>query len=200
MKSLSTGQVKTGVLFLGGLKARTGSGAPTNGSSGTDATFAAPNSIYIDKAANGAIWQNIGTQAAPVWSPLTPVLVNVSSANILAMNGAPVTLIAAPPAGYSLIVNNILAEIITTATQYASGGVVTFPYHGGAVATHAGSITAATINAGAGTVLNQLGPAVAANGSIVPTATGVDITNATGAFTTGTGTMKVFFSYSIIKQ
>ena len=126
-------------------------------------------------------------------------LVTVTSANILAMNASPVTVLAAPPTGYAIVVNNILVEIITTATQYANGGVVTFVYHGGAVVVHAGSITAATINAAAATVLNQLGPIDTATGAIVPTATGVDITNATAPFITGTGTLKVFFDYSIIK-
>lgn len=127
-------------------------------------------------------------------------MVNITSANILAMFATPVNVLAAPPAGYALIVHNVLWIIVRTATAYANGGVVTFVYTGGAVAVHAGSITAATITGGAGTVLNQLGPAVAANGSIVPTATGVDITNATAAFITGTGTAKAFFSYSIVKQ
>lgn len=140
-----------------------------------------------------------GSLFMPSFQRLTK-LVTVTSANILAMFATPVLMLAAPPTGYLILVNNILVEIITTATQYASGGVVTFVYHGGAVAVHAGSITAATINAAAATVFNQLGPAVAASGSIVPTATGVDITNATGAFTTGTGTLKVFFDYSIVKQ
>lgn len=126
--------------------------------------------------------------------------VNITSANILAMFATPVTVLAAPPAGYALIVHNILFIITRTATAYANGGVVTFVYTGGAVAVHAGSVTAATITGGAGTVLNQLGPAVGANGSIVPTATGVDVTNATAAFITGTGTAKVTFVYSIAKQ
>lgn len=126
-------------------------------------------------------------------------LVTVTSAQILAMNAAPVSVLSAPAAGFALVVNNILVEIITTATPYANGGVVTFVYHGGSVACHAGSITAATITAGAGTVFNQLGPAVQANGSIVPSATGIDVTNATAPFITGTGTLKVFFEYSVVQ-
>lgn len=127
-------------------------------------------------------------------------MVNVTSANILAMNATPVNVLAAPPTGYALIVHNILTILTRTATQYANGGVVTFVYTGGAVAVHAGSIPAATINGAAGTALTQLGPAVQANGTVVPTATGVDITNATAAFITGTGTLRVFFFYSIVKQ
>lgn len=129
----------------------------------------------------------------------TSAAFTVTSAQILSMFATPVSLLRAPDVGYAIVVRNMLVEIITTATQYASGGAVSFVYHGTAVPCHAGSITAATITAGAGTVFNQLGPAVAANGAIVPTATGVDITNATGAFTTGTGTLKVFFDYHVVR-
>lgn len=201
MRTISVGMVKAGALALGGIRQFTGSGAPSNGSSGTGAGYAGPSSIYIDKATNGAMWMNVGTQAAPVWSPITPVLAAVTSANILAMNATPVNLIVAPPAGYAVIVNNILTVMTRTATAYANGGAVSFVYTGGAVAVHASSMPAATVTTGgAGVALTQMGPAVATNGSVVPTATGVDITNATAAFITGTGTMRVFFNYSVIKQ
>src|SRR5581483_1248511 len=100
-----------------------------NGSSGTGAGIAGPGSKYYDTT-NAVAWLNVGTKAAPVWSPLSPVMVPVSSANILAMNGASVNLIAAPPAGYSIIIDNILVEMIRTSTQYASGAAVSFIYTG----------------------------------------------------------------------
>lgn len=200
MNEGTRGTWKCGELALfGGVRQFPGSGAPTNGTSGTGVNRVPPGSIYTDYT-NGVRWVNVGTSASPVWSPIDFVSVAITSANILAMNATPVNVIAAPPAGYALVVNNILVTITRTATAYANGGVVTFVYTGGAVAVHAGSITAATITGGAGTVLNQLGPAVQANASIVPTATGVDITNGTAAFITGTGTAVVRFSYSVVKQ
>ncbi len=189
----------SGVAGKGAIYDFTGTGNPSNGSSGTGAGFAENGSTYYD-ASTGFVWFNVGTEAAPVWSPLEPVPYAVTSANILAMNGAPVTLIAAPPAGYCVIVYSILFEMVTTTTQYAGGGAVSFVYHGGATAVHSGSIPATVINAGAGTSLTLLGSPSASNGTTVPTATGVDITNATAAFTTGTGTAKAFIAYSIIKQ
>lgn len=194
------GTWKTLELILGGgLRQLSGSGAPTNGTSGTGVGRVPPGSVYYDYT-NAVRWINVGTSASPVWSPIDFVSVAVTSANILAMNGTPVNLIAAPPAGYAVIVNNILFTITRTATAYANGGVVTFVYTGGGVAVHAGSIPAATITGGAGTALTQLGPAVGANGTVVPTATGVDITNGTAAFITGTGTGVARFSYSVVKQ
>lgn len=198
MRTMSLGQLKVGSLVFGGVRAIGIAGPPTNGSTGTGAGSALPGSLCQDKT-NGVSYVNVGTKAAPVWSPVSPVTVAVTSANILAMNGASVNLIAAPPAGYCVIIDNILVEMVRTSTQYASGGVVTFIYTG-SVAAHTGSLPASVVTGAAGTVLTQLGPATGANGTTVPTATGIDITNATAAFTTGTGTMKVFFDYRILPQ
>jgi len=182
-----------------GVRQNAGSGSPVNGTSGTLAGKAAPGSVYFD-ATNGVKWINIGTKAAPVWSPLNPVIVPLTAAQLIAMNATPVSLIAAPPAGYSVVVDNILFVITTTATQFTGGGAVTFPYHGGSVNAHTGSIPASVVTAGAGTTLTQLGPATGANGTTVPTATGVDITNATAAFAAGTGTAKVVIDYRVVRQ
>jgi hypothetical protein len=202
MNEGTRGQFKIGELLFGiGVAAGrliAGAGAPTNGTSGTGAGRANPGSMYVDTT-NGVRWQNVGTSASPVWTPVDLVSLAISSANILAMFGASVNLIVAPPAGYALLVHNILFTIVRTATAYAGGGVVTFIYTG-SVAAHAGSIPAAVITGGAGTVLTQLGPATGANGTTVPTATGLDITNATAAFTAGTCTAVARLSYSVVKQ
>lgn len=124
--------------------------------------------------------------------------VNLSAANLIAMNATPVQILAAPGAGLAILVESILFEITTTSTQFTGGGVVTFPYHGGSVATHAGSVPAATVTATAGTTYTLLGPAVASNGTVVPANTGVDITNASAAFAAGTGTAKVQIKYRIV--
>lgn len=176
------------------------SGSPVNGSSGSYAGRAAPGSLLTDYT-NGVRWTNIGTKAVPVWSPITPVILSVSSANILAMNGAPVNLVAAPPAGYALTVDNVTFIMIRTGTAYANGGVVNLVYTGGAVSPHSGTVPASVITTGgAGTALNGNGGVSAANGIVLPTATGIDITNATAPFITGTGTMKVVLEYRVIRQ
>jgi hypothetical protein len=145
------------------------------------------------------------TLYAPVFSnaQIDPMMqqyatVNVTSANILAMFTTPVAILAAPGAGKAIVVDTILFEMTTTATAYASGGAVSFVYHGGSVASHSGTIPASVVTAGAGTSNTQLGSPTAANGTTVPANTGIDITNATGAFTTGTGTAKVQIWYSVV--
>lgn len=189
-----------GTLMRGGVASWAISGAPVNGASGTGANKAGPGSSVFDYV-SGVRWVNVGTKASPVWSPMMPITFNVTSANILAMFGAPVNLIAAPPAGYSVIGDNVLFIMTRTGTAYANGGAVSLVYTGGAVAIHTGSMPAAIVTTGgAGTALNQNGGPSAANGIVVPTATGVDITNATAAFITGTGTMKVVVEYRVVKQ
>jgi len=132
-------------------------------------------------------------------STVSSATVNLTAANILAMGGAPITVIAAPGTGKVIIVKSVLFEMTTTATQFAAGAAVHFYYHGGTVDAVTGAIPAATVNAAAGTSNTLLGPAVVATGTVVPANTGVDITTAGGVnFTTGTGTAKIQIQYSIV--
>ena len=131
-------------------------------------------------------------------APLTALVVPLTAAQLIAMFTTPVSIIAAPATGKAIVVREIVFEMITTATVFTGGGVVSFVYHGTSVPVHAGTVPAATVNAVAGTSATQLGMAVAANGTVVSAATGVDITNATGAFAAGTGTAKVHLWYHVI--
>lgn len=174
---------------------------PTNGTSGTLAGKIAVGGILID--ANGVRWINVGTKASPVYSPLDPVTFNVSSANILAMNGAPVALFpsASVPSGFSLVCVGGVTYIMTrTGTAYANGGTVQTQYIGAGAVIHTGTMPASVVTGGAGTAINFNGPQSAANGIVVPTATGIEITNNTAAFITGTGTLKVVVNFRIVKQ
>jgi hypothetical protein len=126
-------------------------------------------------------------------------IVTLTSAQILALFATPVTVIAAPLAGVLIVVDSILFAMIATATQYLLGGVITFQYNGGAVV-HASSIPAAVVLAAAPTTYTYLAPNTQANGVTVPTATAVTVSNATQAFTTGTGTAKIWIRYRLITQ
>lgn len=120
-------------------------------------------------------------------------VVTLSAAQILGMFAAAVVVLPAPLAGRALLVYSILFEMLPTATQYASGGVVTFQYSGGAVV-HATSIPAAVVNAAA-TSYTALFSATPANGLTLLAATAITVSNATGAFTTGTGTARIVVNY-----
>ena len=121
----------------------------------------------------------------------------VSSANILAMNGAPVALIAAPGANKAIVVHDLVFEMKRSATAYANGGAVSIEYASGSdvIAT----IAATVVTGAAGTTLSSR---VMANLSDVALADiendAINITNATAAFITGTGTAEVHIWYSII--
>ena len=121
--------------------------------------------------------------------------VALSSANILAMFGTPVTLLPAPGAGKTIIVESILFKMTRTSTAYAGGGAVTFKYAGGASLPSTIAATVVTTG-GAGTEYNHVGD----NGaSLTPTANaGIQITNGTAAFTTGTGTADIVIKYRVV--
>ena len=126
-------------------------------------------------------------------------VVALTAAQIIAMGTVPVAILAAPGAGKALIVENILFEITRTATAFTGGGTVNLQYHTTTSSIpHAGTIPAAIVTGGAGTVQSLLGPYSSANALVVPANEGIDITNATAAFATGTGTAKVFVKYRTV--
>lgn len=123
-------------------------------------------------------------------------MVPLTAAQIIAMNGGAVTILAAPGAGKVLIVTQILFAF-TAGTQFTNGGVVTFQYASGGAVVHVSSIPAATITSAASSN-TLLAPNTAANGIVAPANTAITITNATAAFATGTGTAKVFVAYRTV--
>jgi hypothetical protein len=124
------------------------------------------------------------------------VQVALSSANILAMNGAPVTLIPAPGAGKIIIVEDILLKMVTTATQYANGGAVEFRYTNGSGAKVSADIAATVITATAGPSYTKV---LGIEASLTPVANApIVITNATAAFTTGTGTGVLTIKFRVV--
>lgn len=77
-----------------------GSGTPTDGTSGTGVNIGGPGSTYYDSA-TGNVFLNIGTKASPVWDLVKgSVLTTLTSAQVKALRATPITLVAAPPAGY----------------------------------------------------------------------------------------------------
>lgn len=92
---------KVGAMILAnGVRLFSGSGAPTDGTSGTGAGKAVPSSKFFDYT-NGNVWINIGTKASPVWvsEGVFSKAVTISNAEIKALRATPKTLVAAPGAG-----------------------------------------------------------------------------------------------------
>jgi hypothetical protein len=203
---MNSSELTLGIGVVGGLSlkrygviAMQGAGSPTDGTSGTGAAKIGVWGQYYDRT-NNVVWTNVGTKASPVWSMMDAAArFAITAANILAMNGAPVALLGAPGSGRLIQLYSVCFNMIPTATQFASGGVVTFVYTGTATAAHTGSIAAAVVNSASASI-TLLGALAAAGGTTVTADTnlGISITNATGAFTTGTGTAVVWINYAIL--
>jgi hypothetical protein len=125
--------------------------------------------------------------------------VTLTAAQIIAMKTTPVSILAAPAAGIAIVVDSLLFQMKSTATQFTGGGLVTFIYHGTSILVtgSADGVPAATVNSATASN-NLLSPVQAVIQP--PAATGVDITNATAVFATGTGTAVVTIWYWLYTQ
>ena len=122
--------------------------------------------------------------------------VTVTAAQILAMFGAPVTVLAAPALNKVILVEPIHVQFVPGSVNFLLGGAVNFVYHGGAVVPHGGSIPAATLLSGTGSNNLLSSPAAVIQ---PPVGTGIDITNATQAFTAGNGTLILTIWYALLR-
>ena len=122
--------------------------------------------------------------------------VNLTAAQIIAMNATPVALIAAPGSGAAIIVDNITFKMVTTATAFTGGGAVEFRYTNGSGTKVTADVAAAVVTAGAGTSFTNVRGIEA---SLTATANAaIVVTNATAAFAAGTGTAVVTIDYHVV--
>lgn len=136
-----------------------------------------------------------------VWFNLNPepilheAVVALSAAQILAMRTTPVAIVPAPGSGKVVLVERVILKMVRTATQFANGGAVELRYTDGSGAKVSADISATVVTGTAGTVYSQVAGVVT---ELVPVANAaVVITNATGAFDTGTGTGQVTVLYRV---
>ena len=179
------------------------------GGAGHDYTFGAvgPVGAGSDPGLSIQVPTNQAANALQIEQPdgtviggLSVARVSLTAANLLAMNGAPVSVLAAPGSGKVIVPILVVFIMKRTATAYANGGTIQFQYHTttSSVA-HAGTLPATVLTAaGAGTTINLLGPNTGTNSTPLPANEGIDITNASAAFITGTGTAVVEIWYSVI--
>jgi hypothetical protein len=120
--------------------------------------------------------------------------VTLSAAQINLMFTTPVAVLPALPATQFYAVDSFIVQTKPGSVAFTGGGAVSFQYHGSAVVPHGSSIPAATIQSATGSV-NLLPPNSSAALQI-PAGLGVDITNITGVFAAGNGTVvvKVIFT------
>lgn len=122
--------------------------------------------------------------------------VNLTAANLIAMNGTPVTVVAALGTGYAFDFDSAVLIYDSTATAFTSGGAITINYSGGAAVS---TTLAATFLTGAGDKVWNLQKVEGTVGFTMPVNTALVITNATGAFATGTGVCRLQITYRVHK-
>src|SRR5258708_4752135 len=128
------------------------------------------NTQYVLTGGSGAV---SNAQLDP--SLLQYATVNISSAQLLALHGTPVALIAAPASGKAILLDSLLFEMTTTATGYTSGGPIVPVYHGATAGLLSPAIPASVVTASAGTSNTLLGiGSLQTNGLTISSATGVD--------------------------
>lgn len=174
--------------------------AHCTGTPPTTATTFAPGCVIV--SSNGSSYANVGTLAVPVWvasgsaTGSQTVQVALSSAQILALNATPVTLVAAPGSGKVILVQGITLKMVTTATAYANGGALEFRYTDGSGAKVSADIAAAVVTAGAGTSYTSVSGVTTSLTNVANAAIVID--NATAPFITGTGTAVVNVTYKVL--
>lgn len=171
----------------------------------TGAGYAKPGWFLLTSASSGTsgTYENVGTTTSANFQLVASgggrSFVNstsVSSAQILAMNSTPVTIVAAPGQGLTTVVRGITVYMSTTSTQYAAGGPLEFRYTDASGAQVTATIASAVVNAAAGSSYTSVAGVTTSltnvqNAPIV-------MRNGTAAYTTGTGTATVFTSYDVV--
>ena len=129
-------------------------------------------------------------------------VVTLTNAQVLALYATPVQLLPAPGVGLAYVVNKATLIDENTGTAYASGGAITVGY-GTTASTSALASTVAATFLTSGTTYQWIAESGVLN-SVITAANATNqpiyITNATGAFTTGTGTLKVVIEYMVAVQ
>lgn len=122
----------------------------------------------------------------------------MTAAQFNGMYATPYLMLAAPAAGSVIVIKNFVLAQAYGGAAYASGGAINLQYGN---TTHAAGVAASnTISAASITGMNA-SQQVGTNGLMAAganTATAIYLTNATGAFTTGTGTWNVHVWYAVV--
>jgi hypothetical protein len=140
---------------------------------------------------NETSWYNSDPASA------TSVSVAISSANFLALNSTPKSLVPSPGSGYIVRPEYFLFTMTRTSTAYTSGGALEFRYTNASGAKVAADIAATVVtDGGAGVELNSVGGIVS---SITPVANAaITLNSASANFASGTGTAVMRVVYRVI--
>lgn len=117
----------------------------------------------------------------------------LTAAQIDTMFTTPIVLVPAQGANTSILVDYAMFRYTSGGTAFTGGGVITIGYAGGAAAVN--TVAAATINTttSSDTILVTGAANVTAKSNAA-----IQITNATGVFATGNGTVTIYIYYSVL--
>jgi hypothetical protein len=126
-------------------------------------------------------------------------MVTVSSAQLLTLNTAPVTIVPSPGPGFAINVNGVVIEALRGSVAYTGGGAVG-PVYAGATGTFltTNQMAATDVTGAAGQTTRVLTAAAPAGGTALTPNTAVQLFAGTGNFAAGNGTMKVHVDYNLI--
>lgn len=159
--------------------------------------FRATDYILISYSGGIGFFVYNSTTGAFVEQSIIPYQQELTSAQILGMNAAPVRLLPDLPVTHAYVLNRIWCAYDFVAAQYAAGGAISLRW--GATANLASStLAAATFNGYAADNAFDLTPD--GTDTIANIAgMGIFISNDTAAFTTGDGTLTVNLNYNIVR-
>jgi len=169
-------------------------GATVNKAQGEQygASLAAGNPvIYASK-----LYLDDGTKSNPVdpYSVTQHAKVTLTSAQILALNTTPITLVAAPGAGYYVSVSEALAYLTFNTTAYTGTNAANITYTNGAGAAATGTLASSFLDSSSSAAVKAIAVAVTpvANAPIV-------ISVGTANPAAGDSTITVDIAYRIVK-
>ena len=167
----------------------------------------AADAVTTDKILDGTILAadiaaNVLTSATIAKDVIQYVKVPVTAAQLNGAYAAPFVLIAAPGANKLVRVHDVTYEVDYGSAQFTGGGVMSLQYdntaNGAGVLASAG-VAAAVVQGWAADTINGVAGAAADGAATAMVNKGIYISNLTGAFAVGTGTVvDVHISYSIL--
>jgi hypothetical protein len=155
---------------------------------------------YVATGTAGHVLTSNGAGAAPTFQAagggaFQTATISLSSAQILGMFVTPVQIVAGV-AGQIVELIDVAGQFTNGGTQYADGGNIELREETSATILTGILFTTAEIN-GAAVVIKSTTSQI--TNKVRTSGKGIYISNASGAFTTGTGTLKIYVSYRMVK-
>lgn len=157
----------------------------------------------IQNAVDGTLYLNTGTTAVPVWtivSSATPITIKKSftTAEILALNTTPITLVAAPGTGKIIVPISVVARLTFLTAAYATNLALQVKYVAGSDALFSNSTILAVTASAIQPMFPLLAAGVTGNDNEYVANAALVATVATGNPATGAGSLDLYLTYVVV--